>query len=598
MNPRAVLLCLSLSALAAPIASRSPVASEPRPGPSVEMGDGSLEPFVMADIVWDATAAEHLLNRAGFGARPAEIERAVALGREAVVRELLAERPEVPEPYFALRLSNRDGGEKREMERMGLASDELDSDAKQALTREMRKRDARQMIDYGTLWIEGMQRGVDPLRDRMTLFWHGFFTTSFEDVKSSYLIIRQHEFLRENALGSYRDLLHGIARDPAMLEYLDNRSNRKKSPNENFAREVMELFTLGEGNYTELDVKEAARAFTGWTTSGGDFLERRSRHDRGVKRVLGRRGRFDGTAVLDMLIDEPACARYVAGRILAYLEGVPTSPERLERYADLLRAEDYELTPLLEALFADPVFYGPEVVGARIAGPVDFMVGTSRRMGIQPSPRLVYAGAQSLGQRLFFPPNVKGWEGGEAWITTSTMMMRGNLAGVLLGRLDIDDVVGRGFHMTATADPRTSAAEPGQNDSMDGSMDDSMSMEGGAMAEEPMKRVRKPKPRLSPGMRGVENELNRGWRPRLNLSARLERAGAVTDAEIVDTLLSELLAVEAALDTRSYLVGETAMLREEAGLLEGELTVGEEEGELALRRLAHLILCTPEAQLN
>ena len=306
-------------------------------------------------------------------------------------------------------------------------------------------REDRELLQrFSDWWVAEMSAGAQPLREHMTLFWHGHFTSSHREVRDAEALIRQNQLFREHALGNFGTLLRAVLRDPAMLVYLDNDQNTKESPNENLARELFELFTLGEGHYTEGDVHEAARALTGWDVrfpEGAVFM--RGQHDRGQKSVLGTSAELDGDGLVDLILAREECARWIAGRILHYFEGREPDPERLERYAEFLRESDYELEPLLRALFVDPDFYAAEVVGTRISGPIEYLVGASRRLGLEPPSRLVWIAAGQLGQRLFEPPSVKGWEGGRAWIGTSSLLQRGNAIGLFLGVVSVDQVLAR-----------------------------------------------------------------------------------------------------------------------------------------------------------
>jgi len=335
----------------------------------------------------------------------------------------------------------------------------------------------------------------------------------------------------------------GIARDPAMLEYLDNDANRKQRPNENFARELMELFTLGEGHYTEQDVKEAARAFTGWTDDHGTFEFNERRHDTRQKTLLGRTGKFGGEDVIEILLEQEACSLYLAKEMIRYFEGVEPNEARLAEYAAFLMDNEYDISLFLERLFLDPAFYRAEVLGTRIAGPLDYLVGTTRRLGIQPPARALHLGSAALGQRLLDPPNVRGWEGGEAWVTTGTLMMRSNLVGSYLGLVDTRE-------------------------------------------------------ELSDRDRAMGALRRANWGPNLNFSAHLDRAGLRTDAEIAEYLLDSLLAIPPTAETRSVALGFLEDVRRSKELADGELLDAGEDAELWLRRLAHIILSLPEANLN
>lgn len=553
-------------------------------------------------LEWDARAVEHLLNRAGFGARPAEIERWVEAGPEALLADLFAVR-EDGEPFYVDPLVYH-GKQMRSMGREALQREKV----------RLRRENRRQQQTFLGHWVERMLDGSDPLRERMVLFWHGFFTSAATKVRLSYPMTRQNELFREHALGNYGELLGAILRDPAMLIYLDNVTNRRDHPNENLARELMELFSLGEGNYTERDVQEVARALTGYTIDRGrEFRFDPSIHDFGPKVVLGVEGRHDADAVVEILLAQPACARWVTQRLITYLEGKAPDDGRLEDYAAFLRDNDYELAPFLERLFLDPAFYREELIGARVQSPIDYLVGSCRRLGLRPHPGFVLTGATYLGQQLFEPPNVKGWEEGEAWITTATLMNRGNLMGALLGVVSIEDLDEDA--VLTLEDPALAMAPEGEEGGEEGEvattelemlagegvMTDEGAVMTGSEGEAPnaeLARERAARSRVSVVRKILKLMDSTGYRPRLNLTARLTRRHVATDREIVDRLCDELLAIEAPLETRRML---TAFLHKERELLgrdQGELQAGNPEFEHLLRRLAHLILSLPEAQLG
>lgn len=540
-------------------------------------GTGAVE----VELTWNSRAVEHLLNRAGFGARPEEIERWVEAGPKALVERLLdVESPE--EPYFYDRL---------EVSRDALA--DMDREGRRRAMQRLKAADKRQLQGFLAWWVDELVNGEYPLRERMTLFWHGFFTSSVTDVKRSYPMIRQNELLREHALGSYADLLRKILRDPAMLRYLDNDSNKKASPNENLARELMELFSLGEGNFTEQDVHEAARALTGRTTSRFDYLYRARQHDPGKKTILGVTGRADGDDLVDILLAQDACPRWVAGRLLEYFEGVAPTEQRRADYAAFLRREHYEIRPFLRRLFLDPRFYRDEVVGARVLSPIDYLVGSCRRLGLDPPPAFLVAASGLLGQRLLAPPNVKGWEEGPAWITTSSLMQRGNVMGALLGvvvpraeRLDP-------FEQFAAMDAERPAMDSGADMAMDGEA----LMSAGDRVARPAAPYSPPKARPSQLDRLITLVDRANYRPRMNLIARITRRGLLVDRDIVDYLLDELLAIEPPAETRELLLEHLRRERRSYGI-EGRLVNSGAVGERILRRLAHLILSLPEAQLG
>jgi hypothetical protein len=346
------------SPVAEPVGHSAPVVdpvghSSSGPEPAAAPRAGSRIP----GVTWDARAAEHLINRACFGARPGEIEVAVAMGPEALVDKLLTQRADIEVPFFEPFFEPP----AREMK-------ELSQEEQQKIRRENTANDRRQLMQYMSWWFERMASGEDPLLERMTLFWHGLFTSSIDQVKRSYPMLLQNQFLRANALGSYSDLLYGIAKDPAMLMFLNNNSNRKGNPNENLARELMELFSLGVGNYTEDDIKEAARALTGRsTTREGEYQYRANLHDNGQKTVLSVKGKLDGDALVKILLKQDACPRYIARKIITYFEGVEPEKARLEQYATFLRKNDFRIQPFLRKLFLDPASEPPRGRFARLA---------------------------------------------------------------------------------------------------------------------------------------------------------------------------------------------------------------------------------------
>ena len=558
-------------------------------------------------FVWDERAVEHLYNRAGFGATRAEIARGLDLGPESLVEELLSGGSE-PDAFF-YELLNRPN-------RLKMAF--MEAAGRREYINGLRAKDRRQMTAFAIWWVERMLAGETPLRERMTLFWHGLFTSSMGTVKHGFEMIQQNQFLRRNALGSYANLLRGIIRDPAMLAYLDNNENHKDQPNENLAREIMELFSLGEGNYTEADIKDVARALTGYTKTRDGKFEFKSRdHDMGEKTVLGQSGRFDGTDVVEILLAQRACAEWVAGRLITYLEGAQPGPERLASYATLLAENNYQLRPVLRRLFLDPKFYRPEIRGARIQGPIDYLVSSSRRLGVEPPGVFVYQGGSMLGQRLLDPPNVKGWEGGESWVTTSSLMMRCNLMGVALGITPLEDVFVGPTKNAERDDPPTLVAggltgrrgarleRARAAESMEVEMDNGMDMGMDSEMDGPEALSNNGSLFSRFKSMGLMREFTMvkkfqafEYEPQLNLASRLRRRGLSTDAEIARDLAEELLAIAPPPETlgtlESFLRDERQLWGAEDGFL---LSIGT-EAEHILRRLAHLILSLPEAQLG
>jgi uncharacterized protein (DUF1800 family) len=374
---------------------------------------------VAAQAAMGPDDARHLLNRTGFGAQPREIAEYAALSRSEAVERLLAgmtrsARTPPPEWVREAIVPPRQLRQASPEERKVFLAEEI-----------------RRGFDLRTWWLEEMLQTRSPLTERMTLFWHNHFVSSQQKVRYTKLMYEQNVLLRRHAAGNFGQLLHAVAKDPAMVIYLDSASNRKGKPNENFAREVMELFTLGEGRYTEADVREAARAFTGWSIDpdSGDFRWRPGLHDEGTKSVLGKTGNFDGDAVLDILLSRPPTAEFVVTKL--WREFVSPEPDAAEvrRIAQKFHLSNYEIKVALRELFLSPAFWAPASRGALIKSPVDLVVGTMRALDFQVGDPLPLAlVVAQLGQNLFSPPNVKGWPGGEAWINSSTLLARKGFA--------------------------------------------------------------------------------------------------------------------------------------------------------------------------
>jgi uncharacterized protein (DUF1800 family) len=252
------------------------------------------------------------------------------------------------------------------------------------------------------------------------------------------LIWEQNELLRKMSAGNFRKMLHAVSRDPAMLDYLNNNQNRKGHPNENYAREVMELFTLGIGNYTEDDVKEGARAFTGWMHDGDQYLFNQRQHDGGTKHFLGRTGNFNGDDVLNIILEKPTCSNFIASGLFAWFVRPDADASLTEALGRQLREGDYELRPVVKTILTSRAFYSPDSIGVQIKSPVQLVAGTIRMLGIEmPPPQMVFNGLQLMGQVPLMPPNVRGWPGGHTWINAATLFTRYNSA-VRLAQAKLD----------------------------------------------------------------------------------------------------------------------------------------------------------------
>ncbi len=362
--------------------------------------------------------ARHLLVRTGFGATPAAVAALAGRDRTGAVEQLLAATRHAaltPPPAWV--------SEAPPDPRSVRA---LDETARRALQQRVRA----QALELKGWWYREMLATDSPLTERMVLFWHNHFTSGIRKVRWPAYLYQQNALLRRHALGNFRELLHAVARDPAMLVYLDNHLNRRGKPNENFARELLELFTLGvpigAGQYSEQDIKEAARAFSGWTIDRrkGTFLFNRAQHDDGIKTFLGHSGRLDGDAILDILLAQPRTAEFITEKL--WREFVSAEPDTAEvrRLAAHWRAHDYAIRPLLSELFATTAFWAPGARGTLVKSPAELMVGSLRALQRSPDTGPLARAGRLLGQDLFDPPNVKGWPGGTAWITSSTLLAR------------------------------------------------------------------------------------------------------------------------------------------------------------------------------
>jgi uncharacterized protein (DUF1800 family) len=348
---------------------------------------------------FDRRAAAHLYRRAGFAATSRELDSAVKLGPQAAVRQLLGAAD--ANPAFD-----------QEMHKFAQAT--LAANNPELLT---------------GWWLHRMRHTPAPLLEKTTLFWHGHFATSVEKVRKPELMFNQNELLRRNALGKFEELVRGIARDPAMLIYLDSATNRKIHPNENFAREVMELFALGVGNYSEKDIQQLARCFTGWEIQYGTFKFNSYQHDYGNKTVLGTTGPMDGDDGIRVILDQKATPEFICTKLVRYFvtDDEDVSPELIAPLAKRFRDEGLVTAPVVEMILSSKLFYSDAAVARKVRSPVELGIGLLR--SLDATANMVQLGSQlrELGQLVFYPPNVKGWNGGKTWINSSTLLGRANL---------------------------------------------------------------------------------------------------------------------------------------------------------------------------
>jgi uncharacterized protein (DUF1800 family) len=457
------------------------------------------------DAILDADDARFFLTRTGFAPDSNEVAQYVGLTREQAVDKVLGGvRTEAATPLPAW------------------AAEPLPTRAERKAWTPDQRRDEQRMRrqryeELRAWWIREMATTPSPLTERMTLFWHNHFTSGQDKVPFPQVMARQDALLRREALGNFGVMLHDVAKDPAMLLYLDGAGNRKGKPNENFAREVMELFTLGEGHYSQQDVSEAARAYTGWSLDPDTqtYLWRPNFHDDGSKTVFGESGPFDGDQMLDILLARPETATFVTTRL--WREFVSDTPDaaQVASVADRFRASHYDIKVALRGLLLTDAFWRDDNRGVLVKSPVEFVVGTLRAFDISYENTAPFAAAtRNLGENLFYPPNVKGWPGGQTWINSSTLLAR-------------KQFVEQMFRATETAGPRRTQS----GNAMD------MSDNAAGSMQRAMARV---------GQGGVRFDLD-GWLARYNtkpdakpgLSTELQLQHAVLPLAPVDAIATD-----------------------------------------------------------
>jgi Protein of unknown function (DUF1800) len=562
---------------------------------------GDLSPISPAD--WTYERAAHLIERAGFGATPEEIERVARLTPQQAVDQLV--------DYAAI-----DNSASKPFEESGVWDRGMDPfpPSRADAVRQAREhgealgvralpegspRRLQPVVDkffyglransietqrLGVWWANRMLTTNRPLEEKLTLFWHGHFATGDAKVRDYRMMLRQNEMLRANASGGLRDLLVGILKDPAMLVYLDNGENVKSHPNENFGRELLELFTMGVGNYTERDVREAARSFTGWTNDVLAFKFDKEQHDFGDKIFLGKTGPLNGEDVIDIILSQPVTAEYVSAKIYRnFVRDEVPATVRAE-LGRSFRASGYQIKPLLKRIFLSRDFYSPAAAATQIKSPVVLVVSTYRKMGLRELPTIPDFGrlTSGLGQTLFDPPNVAGWAGGRTWITPATLLQRGNLFRDVLfadartfrapDRLmpatyaRVGENIAKGMNITEATKEGTGDAESNAQLERDEDYNTRFASYRGYVAAFE---------RTKPIPRHVAD---------LNLSAMVTAAQATTAEAIVDHLARRFLSVPLSRQDRDVFI---EFLRDRSTTSESDL-----------RELLYLVLSAPAYQVN
>jgi Protein of unknown function (DUF1800) len=575
------------------------------PGPADWADD--LSPIAPSD--WTTARAAHFIERAGFGETPEQIVRLASMSPRQVVDRLVDyEKTDnghlKPFDESGVWDPGMDPFPASRAEAVRIAYERGESLGLKVLPPGTSRR-LQPIVDkffyslfangietqrLALWWANRMLATRRPLEEKLTLFWHGHFATGENKVRDYRMMLRQNEMFRARASGSLRDLLVSILKDPAMLVYLDNGENIKKHPNENFGRELLELFTMGVGHYSERDVREAARAFTGWSNDVLVFKFDAAQHDDEEKTFLGRTGRFNGEDVINIILEQPVTAEYIAAKVYRYFVREEISDSVKKDLGLTFRQSGYQMKPLLKRIFLSKDFYSPPSYATQIKGPVHLVVSTYRKMGLQEVPTIPDFGRMtaSLGQSLFEPPNVAGWAGGRTWITPATLLHRGNL---------FRDVLFPDVKSFRPPDRTMSATDARVGERLAQGMNITEATKEGD-AESNMMADREEDYNTRYG--GYKGNMDAWARtkaiPRrtaaIELTTMVKVAGADTVDEVVDHFIHRFLRVTLAQKDRAVLVD---FLR---GKLGSDAVRPSATLESALRELLYLVLSTPESQLG
>jgi uncharacterized protein (DUF1800 family) len=578
------------------------------PGPASWKGD--LAPISRAD--WNYDRAAHLLAHAGFGGTPAEIQKLADAGFEHAVHSLIHYesipnprlQPFVESGLWDSTLNSFPESRPEATDRalksgasMGIAVKPSGNRPVQPVSDRFFYWLRATMLEtrrLGYWWANRMAQTTHPLEEKMALMWHGHFATHENKVRDYRKMIQQIDLFERYATGNVRELTIKVAQNPAMLYFLDAQYNVKGAANENFAREVMELFTMGVGNYSEKDVREGARAFTGWYFDNLTFKIDPAKHDDGPKTFLGKTGNFDGVDAVNIIFEQPVTAEYLAAKIYRFLVREELSPELRTKLGAVLRDNKYDVKPLLAAIFSSKDFYSEASYGAHIKGPVEHIVAMMKHLGADEIPGVpdFNQATIAMGQHLLNPPSVAGWAGGKAWITPGLLIARGNVARDVLipditGFRDWnfssggDDIIGRrvrdGYDIgaaTAVNDPNNMTAFDRAALERDEQFNTRVS---GYIGWQQAARKLIPTPRRA---------------AQFDLARMVLDSGSKTTGEAVDYLLWRMLRVPTSRATREACV---AFLTKELGT--DTLDRAKSYMEDPLRMTAHLIMSTPEYQL-
>jgi hypothetical protein len=571
-----------------------------------------LTPISPSD--WNYGFAAHLIERAGFGGTPEEIQTLATQAPADAVRRLV---------YFQNIENNLPPFDHSGIHDPGL---EPFPESRPAVTKTAKEkgealgikvkpggdRPLQPIVDQffywlrasvletqrvGYWWANRMLATRRPLEEKMALFWHGHFAVNEAKIRDYRKTLGQLELFQKYGTDNFRTLLLAVAQDPAMLSFLDAGVNVKGSPNENFAREIMELFTMGVGNYSEKDIREGARAFTGWNYVDLAFVVNKNQHDDGSKIFLGQTGNFDGVDVINIILKQPVTARFIAGKIYRYFVRQELDSQVQEKLGTVLRNNDYKIAPLLEAIFLSQDFYSPASVGTQIKGPVQLAISTFKKLGLTEVPGVpdFNIATGSLGQRLFSPPTVAGWSEGRSWITPGLLLERGNFVRDVLFP-DINFVPPD--RANPSADVRIVADKIRAGKDISTATLPERGSEGG-LAESNMAADRDEDFNTRYGsFRGWQMALERVKpipRPtaQVNLTRLVTNAGVKNTTDVVDYFIRRFMRVPPADEKRQTLI---AFLNKE--LSTSDVGVAKTYMEDSLRLTLHLLLSEPEYQLS
>jgi uncharacterized protein (DUF1800 family) len=610
---RPTLLGLAGAALAA-VCFTTPAIAQTCSGGGAWVGD--LTPIQASD--WNAARAAHLMERAGFGETPEAVARIATLDPAKVVRDLVAPQsidnsqlaafdesgvfdegldPFPPSRPAATELA-KEKGDALGVKVKPTGNRRLQPVANRFFYWLRASKLETQRLAYW--WANRMVATNRPLEEKMALFWHGHFATSEDKVRDYRKMYKQLQLFQTKGLGDFRELLIGVAQDPAMLAYLDAGVNVKGAPNENFAREIMELFTMGVGNYTEPDIREGARAFTGWNFVGTKFVVNNDKHDGEEKTFLGQRGKFDGVQVVDIILKQPVTAEFMAAKMYRFFVREDISPQLRKQLGDMLRNNKYQVAPLLETMFRSRDFYSSASCGAHIKSPVELVVSTYKKLGSRDIPGVpdFHETTSALGQTLFWPPTVAGWAHGRSWITPGLLIERGNFARDVvfpdIAFVPPDRHPGGDYQILQVSEKTARGLDISSATQSDGKDKDTMAMSN-MMAD----RDEDFNTRFA-SYRGWQMALQRvkplpRHTAQINLTKMIldSKARVETPADVVDYFLQRMLRVAPAAKTREQLV---QFLEKELGTK--DIAQAQSYMEESLRMLMHLILSLPEYQLS